>query len=168
MPEHDEFSGPVEGARAGIIEALGGAHATPHQVRRVPVTIKTGSTFQAKKYDRDTVEMVLPEEASNMVAHGVSFRTFEQDKAMLESYGYKLVTLAEFDAATDVPAGTTREVVRRLVAKHPGLTHVVYDPDNDDQGWLLVGEPAEIARDTAQHCDDVVSSTEPSTQDSLF
>ena len=69
------------------------------------------------------------------------------DEEHMASYGFKLVTRAEFDAATDVPAGTTREVVRRL-----GGAFVVYDPADDDQGWLLVGDDrAALARETVEY-----------------
>jgi hypothetical protein len=73
------------------------------------------------------------------------------DEETLAGQGFRLVTLAEFEAATDVPAGTTREVVRRVIAAHGGA-FVVYDPNDYDQGWLLVGDDrAELARETVEY-----------------
>ncbi len=54
-------------------------------------------------------------------------------KVKLESYGYKLVCRDKFCKATDVPAGL---LVR--ADKIAGLW-VVYDPDDDDEGFMLIG-----------------------------
>jgi hypothetical protein len=69
------------------------------------------------------------------------------DERTLASFGYKIVTRAEFDVAIDVPAGSTREVIRQLAG-----AFIVYDPEDDDEGWLLVGDSrAELARETVEY-----------------
>lgn len=89
------------------------------------------------------------------------------DEQRLASHGYKLVTRAEFEAATDVPAGSTREVVRRVAAKWGGA-FVVYDPNDDDNGWLLVGgDRSALARETVEHLSEIGPAAEPA-QASLF
>jgi len=72
------------------------------------------------------------------------------DEECLTRSGYKLVTRAEFDAATDVPAGIRQ--VAAAVAQKWGGAFVVYDPSDDDTGWLLVGDDrAALARETVEH-----------------
>ena len=75
-----------------------------------------------------------------------------KDEETLTSHGYRIVTLAEFETATDVPRGNTRKVVRQLVRRYGGNT-VVYEPGGDDRhGWLLVGDDrAALARETVEY-----------------
>lgn len=97
----DQYAGPIEGARAGIIEALAGANAIP------------------------------PEK-------------------ILAEAGYKIVTRAQFDAATDVPAGM-RTVAAGVLARWGG-DFVVYDPAGGDDGWLLIDDDREqIVGETVEH-----------------
>lgn len=64
----------------------------------------------------------------------------------IERYGYKCVTRAAFEAAPDRPPG----LVERM-APFAG-SHAVYDPNNDWEGWCLVGDdPAELRRETLDH-----------------
>lgn len=65
-------------------------------------------------------------------------------KAFIESYGYKLVTRAEFEAATDRPQGLLERA-----NQYPGA-FVVYDPNDDYEGWMLIGDDAEkLAQESA-------------------
>jgi len=59
------------------------------------------------------------------------------NKQILESYDYKLVTRAEFETACDVPKG-----LRERAAALSG-EFVIYDPLDDDEGYLLIGNDAE-------------------------
>jgi hypothetical protein len=64
------------------------------------------------------------------------------NEQILTSYDFKLVTRAEFDAATDVPPGI-RDRARDLNG-----AFVLYDPIDDDLGFLLVGDDRkEMARE---------------------
>lgn len=54
-----------------------------------------------------------------------------------ESYDFRLVTRAEFEAASDVPNG-----IAERVANRPG-DYVLYDPLDDDEGFCLVGNDPE-------------------------
>jgi hypothetical protein len=76
-----------------------------------------------------------------------------RDERVLTSQGYRIVSVAEFNKATDVPEGKTREVVRQLVKRFGGDT-VVYEPGGDDRyGWLLIGDDrAALARETVDYC----------------
>lgn len=77
----------------------------------------------------------------------------------LTAAGYKLVTRAGFDAANDVPAGI-REVAA-AVAKEWGGAFIVYDPNDDATGWLLVGDNrADLARETVESLE--LEATQPS------
>ncbi len=67
------------------------------------------------------------------------------NKAILESYDFKLVPRAQFDAATDVPYG-----LRERASAIPG-SWVLYDPLDDAEGFLLVGDdPAALAREIVE------------------
>lgn len=91
-------AGAVLDARAGVIEALGGAFAKP------------------------------------------------TDRDRLESFGYRLVSRADFEAAQDRPAGLLERA-----AEFPGQ-FVVYDPDDGAKGFLLVGDdPDVLAFETVRH-----------------
>lgn len=82
------------------------------------------------------------------------------DEQILSSYGYKLVTVAEFNAAPDVPDGLRVRVAENL-RRWPGK-FVVYDPNDDCEGFLLVGPDRDaLAKETVQH-------NELSEQASLF
>lgn len=84
------------------------------------------------------------------------------DEQTIIAAGMKIVTRAEFDAATDVPAGDTRKVVEAI----PGA-FVIYDPTDDgDRSWLLIDDDrAEIVRQTAQYLREQQTGPE---QPSLF
>lgn len=72
------------------------------------------------------------------------------DEETLKTNGYKLVTLAEFNAATDVPDGTRERVA--LIVKKWGGDFVVYDPNDDCEGWLLVSKDrAALAKETVEY-----------------
>jgi hypothetical protein len=77
---------------------------------------------------------------------------FEKDKADLEAYGMKIVTWPEFCAAKDTPEGLHRRAFR-IYNNNENLSvesWVVYDPNADDEGGLLIGERDEIARETVK------------------
>ncbi len=68
------------------------------------------------------------------------------DRQRLESYGYRLVTWAEFEAAQDRPAGLLQR------AKTLPAAFVVYDPDDGAKGFLITGgDPAALAFETVRH-----------------
>ena len=54
----------------------------------------------------------------------------------LKDNQYKLVTQAEFSVADDVPEG-----IRERASTQNGA-YVVYDPEDDEEDWLLVGDDA--------------------------
>ncbi len=82
--------------------------------------------------------------------------------------GYRVATRAEFDAATDVPAGV-RLVADRLF-KRWGGDFVVYDPAGGDDGWLLIDDDREqIIGETVEHLGRLKPEpTAPPAQGSLF
>lgn len=64
--------------------------------------------------------------------------------------GFKIATRAEFDAATDVPAGM--RLVAERVFKRWGGDFVVYDPAGGDDGWLIIdNDRAQIIGETVEH-----------------
>lgn len=66
-------------------------------------------------------------------------------QAVLESYGFKLVTGAAFDAATDKPAG----LAERAAKYRDGASHVIYDPADDEDGYMIwAGDPVAMATET--------------------
>jgi hypothetical protein len=84
---------------------------------------------------------------------------------ILAGAGLKIVTRAEFDAATDVPA-----FIRRLAdAVNAQWNHrfIIYDPKGGDDGWLLIGDDrAELVSETVEYrCRE---QAEQSAQPSLF
>ena len=54
--------------------------------------------------------------------------------ATAESYGFRIQTRAEFEAATDRPEGLLERANR-----YPG-SHVIWDPNGDGEDWMLVGD----------------------------
>lgn len=71
------------------------------------------------------------------------------NKETLEAHGYKLVTRAAFDSAADVPDGLREYRKEQLALKG---AWIVYDPSDDEEGWLLVGDDAEaLARETVEY-----------------
>jgi hypothetical protein len=81
------------------------------------------------------------------------------DEQTLTAAGFKIVTRAEFDAATDVPDGI-RELAAAVI-KQWGGAFVVYDPGDDKDGWLLIGDDrAELAAETVQYrCEQIREPT---------
>jgi len=74
------------------------------------------------------------------------------NRQVLADNGYKLATRAEFDAAGDVPEGIREREASipfgDAAGKGQGL-FIVYDPNDDNEGWLLVGDDAdELANET--------------------
>jgi hypothetical protein len=67
-------------------------------------------------------------------------------KQKITEAGYKLCTRSEFETATDRPAGLLERAQHRVGA------FVVYDPHDDADGWLLIGDDAEaLARETWEY-----------------
>ncbi|MHC2251008.1 hypothetical protein ACVILK_000700 [Bradyrhizobium embrapense] len=86
---------------------------------------------------------------------------------IIASAGIKVVTRAEFDAATDVPAGV-RLVADRLF-KRWGGHFVVYDPAGGDDGWLLIDDDREqIIGETVEHLGRLKPEPPAPAQGSLF
>lgn len=86
--------------------------------------------------------------------------TLEKNKSDLESYGYKLVTWDEFLVAPDRPEGLT---VRAYSYYGEDIfTHIVYDPSDDEDGFMLVGtNPEELASDTCNYISDMFPEEGP-------
>ncbi|WP_027578460.1 hypothetical protein [Bradyrhizobium sp. Ai1a-2] len=64
--------------------------------------------------------------------------------------GFKIVTRAEFEATTDVPAGM--RLVAERIFKRWGGDFVVYDPAGGDRGWLLIDDDRDqIIGETVEH-----------------
>jgi hypothetical protein len=80
-------------------------------------------------------------------ANGYRIRTYEgfmSGAVDLHSLdGCQHMAAAEIRAAHDA----IREELRGRAAQHDG-THVVYDPSDDGDGWLLVGEESAIRAET--------------------
>lgn len=60
-----------------------------------------------------------------------------KDEETLTSYGYRIVTLAEFEADTDAPRGNTRKVVRQRQALR--REHCGVRPRGRRPSWLAPG-----------------------------
>jgi hypothetical protein len=87
------------------------------------------------------------------------------DEQVLSAAGYKLVTWADFQSATDVPVFIRK--IAEGVHDRWGGAFVVYDPAGGDDGWLLVEDDRELlVRETAQHLRE--RQTEPDLQPLLF
>jgi hypothetical protein len=84
--------------------------------------------------------------------------------------GYKLVTWAEFQAATDVPP-FVRRVADGVHARWGG-EFVIYDPAGGDRGWLLIDDDRDqIIGETVEHLGrqpPTPLEPEPPAQSSLF
>lgn len=61
----------------------------------------------------------------------------EEKVKWLQERGYKLATRSEFEAAGDLPDGLLKRA-----QKIAGIW-VVYDPHDDDDGFLLIGDNRE-------------------------
>ena len=85
----------------------------------------------------------------------------EQLKTQVESYGFKVVTWQEFLAAEDRPEGLIDRALSTestLQKNGQATTHVVYDPDSDSEGWMLIGTLSDIVLETAN---DLISIDPP-------
>lgn len=75
---------------------------------------------------------------------------------MLERYGYKLVDRPMFEAATDLPTGLLERA-----ASTPGA-YVVYDPDDNDEGFMLIRDNKDqLAKEAWEHLDVVDAVQDP-------
>lgn len=102
---------------------------------------------------------LIYDNSTGSLTHG-DFKVFEnkQEKilsslqnmqAALESYGYKLVTWGQFKVAKDRPDGLLKRALDN--SKEEDRKFAIYDPENDDEGWMLIGANAEdIARETVE------------------
>lgn len=69
----------------------------------------------------------------------------EDYRKTLDWHGYKVVERAAFEATKELPAG-----LRERAARYEG-DWVVYDPEDDCDGWLLVGDdPDALAKETVE------------------
>lgn len=65
--------------------------------------------------------------------------------AILEWHGYKLVERAAFEATRELPPGLLERAALTTGA------WVVYDPEDDATGWLLIGDdPEKLAKETVE------------------
>lgn len=76
-------------------------------------------------------------------------------KAALEAYDYRLDRWPDFER--EAPAEHVKRAREYLPGQHDA--HVAWDPIDDADGWLLVGEALEIARET---CRTIQGSEPPS------
>lgn len=64
----------------------------------------------------------------------------------LTGAGYKIMTRAEFETATDLPPG-----LKERAAKYTG-GFVVYDPSDDDEGFMLIRDDRKtVIEDAVEH-----------------
>ncbi|MCW2195062.1 hypothetical protein AB7M45_007835 [Bradyrhizobium elkanii] len=87
---------------------------------------------------------------------------------LLIAAGFRVTTRAEFDAATDVPAGM--RLVATRIFKRWGGDFVVYDPAGGDDGWLLIDyDRDQIIGETIEHLGRLAPPEPPApAQGSLF
>ena len=77
--------------------------------------------------------------------------TTEEHINFIQAYDYKCVGRAEFEAATDRPAGLLERS-----KKYPGAW-VVYDPLADDEGFMIIGDDkAALAKEAYEHIDSLL------------
>lgn len=71
-------------------------------------------------------------------------------EVLLETYGYKIVTWTEFQKADDIPKGLHAKV-EELCNNLNGQANefVIYDPTEDHEGYLAIGENRETLVDQA-------------------
>lgn len=66
----------------------------------------------------------------------------------LEGNEYRLVTAAEYDAAKDKPDGLDK----RAAIIRKDFAFVIYDPENDENGFMLWGnDPVTMAEEAVEH-----------------
>lgn len=75
---------------------------------------------------------------------------YEVNKTNLEAYGFKIIPWSEFVTAPDRPTGLFSRAIRVTTECRGDRQWVVYDPSDDEEGWLLVGERDEIAKETVE------------------
>ncbi|UFX42098.1 hypothetical protein HAP47_0022825 [Bradyrhizobium sp. 41S5] len=86
---------------------------------------------------------------------------------ILTAAGFKIVTRAGFDAATDVPAAV--RLVAERIFKRWGGDFVVYDPAGGDDGWLLIDDDRDqIIGETVEHLGRLKPEPPAPAQGSLF
>ena len=70
---------------------------------------------------------------------------------VVESYDFKVCTWPAFMQATDLPSGLldrAYETIKEWARPPHSRTWVVYDPIDDNEGWLLIGEYDDILNKT--------------------
>lgn len=75
-----------------------------------------------------------------------------------EAYGYKLTTWQDFITADDKPDGLYSRALEVTDRRKQDRQFVIYDPEGDDEGWMLIGDRDEIIRETV---DDLIGMEPP-------
>lgn len=70
--------------------------------------------------------------------------------AAISSYGYKLVMWQDFKEASDRPEGLLERALEVTADRPEDRCWVVYDPESDYEGWMLIGERAHVVRETVK------------------
>lgn len=84
----------------------------------------------------------------------------------LESYGYKMETWQVFQATPDLPEG----LFERAKQWHEdgGFDFVIYDPEDDENGMMLVGNNAtKLAKEFCEYIADKEPNEGPLSKDAL-
>jgi hypothetical protein len=68
--------------------------------------------------------------------------------ANVEAYGFKLVTWDDFLIATDRPDGLMERALE--VTEPAERQFVIYDPSDDDEGWMLIGRRDMVISETVK------------------
>lgn len=79
---------------------------------------------------------------------------YETNKANLEAYGFKIVTWDGFLSAKDRPDNLLSRALEVTHERQEQRLYVVYDPEGDHEGWLLIGPRDDIAVETVE---DIIS-----------
>jgi hypothetical protein len=105
---------------------------------------------RAKDYDRDGNKRLADYYRRvswhiNQISNEPEGKTMDSI-GLLKSYGYAVSTRTEAEASGRMPAG-----LKERMAGHPG-THIVFDPQDDDQGFCVVGDdPQALAAEAVEH-----------------
>lgn len=92
---------------------------------------------------------------------------FDQSLDAMLSYGYKLVTWHEFLTNADVPNGLLDRALKLTDVDQERRQYVVYDPEDDDEGWMLIGERDEIVRESVKDLIDMNPPEGPLSKEEL-
>jgi len=149
-----------------IADEIGAGRNLPGAaIERFKVALADGNTSLNSLRDYplswwDMMSMRLPGAAQALKARGDSLSLGstvcilkeaarrKTERAIVESYGYKLVTRAEFEVATDKPEGLAERAAPFMETN----SFVIYDPADDCDGFMIWGDFAhELASECCAH-----------------